>query len=80
LKDISETIYFPKYIEMETIRACNAKCLMCTIHDWEGKNNKMNDKLFFKIAEEFERYKNWINQICIRQNWRQVIQRLPRKT
>ena len=26
---------FPKYIEIETVNACNARCPMCTINDWE---------------------------------------------
>ena len=28
---------FPKYIEIETVNACNARCPMCTINDWEKK-------------------------------------------
>ena len=26
---------FPKYIEIETVNACNARCPMCTINDWD---------------------------------------------
>ena len=26
---------YPKYVEIETVNACNARCPMCTINDWE---------------------------------------------
>ena len=30
-----DLIRFPRYIEIETVHACNAKCDMCTINDWQ---------------------------------------------
>jgi len=68
LKDLSEALYFPKYFEVETIRACNAKCKMCTIHEWKNKNNRMTDNLFYKIAEEMSNYNQWINRVCLSRN------------
>ena len=68
LNDISQALYFPKYFELETIRACNARCTMCTVNEWKDKNNKMSDKLFSKVAEEMKNYCGWINSVCLSRN------------
>lgn len=47
-----DLIRFPRYIEIETVHACNAKCDMCTINDWQREKGPMKDSLFNKIAEE----------------------------
>ena len=33
--NLTQALFFPKFFEVETINACNAKCIMCTIHDWK---------------------------------------------
>ena len=43
---------FPKYIEIETVNACNARCPMCTINDWERNYPVMRDDVFNKISDE----------------------------
>ena len=43
---------FPKYIEIETGNACNARCPMCTINDWERNFPTMKDDVFYKIADD----------------------------
>ncbi len=68
LQDLSESLNFPKYFEVETIRACNARCSMCTVHEWKDKNNKMEEQLFDKIAEEMSHYSEWINHVCLSRN------------
>lgn len=35
LKDLSECEYFPKYVTIETVDGCNARCIMCP----RGKEN-----------------------------------------
>ncbi len=47
---------FPRYFEVETINACQAKCPMCTIADWQRTPQVMKDDLFEKIAEEISRH------------------------
>jgi radical SAM protein with 4Fe4S-binding SPASM domain len=41
---------FPKFIEIETVNVCNARCPMCTISDWQVDSPTMSDSLFEKIA------------------------------
>ena len=51
LADIRESLYFPKYFEIETVNACNARCVMCTIDDWEQSRSPiMDEKLFSKFS------------------------------
>ncbi len=47
-----DLLSFPRYFEIETVNACNAKCPMCTINDWERRDGLMSDELFAKIAVE----------------------------
>ena len=44
---------FPKYIEIETVNACNARCPMCTINDWERNYPIMKDDVWNKISDVF---------------------------
>ena len=50
--EFSDLFEYPKYIELETVNACNARCPMCTIDDWERKSPTMKDELFLKIADD----------------------------
>lgn len=47
-----DLLAFPRFFEIETVNACNAKCPMCTINDWERRDGIMDDDLFAKIAVE----------------------------
>lgn len=50
-----DLIRFPRYFEIETVNACNARCPMCTIDDWERRDGLMSDELFKKITNEISR-------------------------
>ncbi|MFZ5988614.1 MAG: radical SAM/SPASM domain-containing protein, partial [Bacillota bacterium] len=66
LDSLDECLYFPKYFEIETINACNARCIMCTINDWSKKNNSViKDELFEKFINEVANYSDWIETICL---------------
>src|SRR3990167_4872662 len=47
-----DLLRFPRYLEIETVNVCNARCPMCTIGDWERGAQPMSDELFDKIAKE----------------------------
>lgn len=51
---LSVLTMFPRYFEIETVNACQARCPMCTIADWNRKDGAMKDNLFEKIAGEIE--------------------------
>jgi radical SAM protein with 4Fe4S-binding SPASM domain len=47
-----DLLQFPRYFEIETVNACNARCPMCTIDDWDRRDGLMSDDIFEKIAAE----------------------------
>lgn len=47
-----DLLSFPRYLEIETVNVCNARCPMCTIEDWERGSKPMTDALFKKVADE----------------------------
>ena len=53
---------FPKYIEIETVNACNARCPMCTINDWERNYPVMRDDVFKKISEDIIENKKFVKE------------------
>lgn len=58
--------FFPKYFEVETINACNAKCKMCTITDWNKQDSViMSDFLFDKFVNEVSGYSHWIETVSL---------------
>lgn len=68
IENLSQARYFPKYFEIETIHACNAKCEMCPIWQNPSDYRRMEQGLFEKIAEEMSRYSSWINSVCLSRN------------
>lgn len=60
-----DLLNFPRYIEIETVNACNAKCPMCTIGDWQREAPSMQDDLFMKIANELSQHANVIKRVSL---------------
>ena len=65
LDSIDEALYFPRFVQLETTRLCNAKCPMCLIDKWDKSTPFMADDLFEKIALELEDFSEWIRWVCI---------------
>ena len=47
---LENLLEFPRYVEIETVNACNARCPMCTINDWNRNYPVMKDDVFNKIT------------------------------
>lgn len=45
-------LQYPRYFEIETVNACNARCPMCTIDEWQRHTPTMKMPLFTKIADD----------------------------
>lgn len=59
------SLYFPKFFEIETVNACNARCQMCPI-DWEmQKSNVMSEELFAKLVHELAGYVDYVDTIAL---------------
>ncbi|EWY42506.1 molybdenum cofactor biosynthesis protein MoaB [Skermanella stibiiresistens SB22] len=60
-----DILQFPRYFEIETVNACNARCPMCTIADWQRDSPVMKDELFAKIAGELSRHAGQIKRVSL---------------
>ena len=56
---------FPKYVEIETVNACNARCPMCTINDWERNYPIMKDEVFNKVSDDIIENKKHIKRVSL---------------
>ena len=66
ISNIKDAVLFPKYFEIETVNACNARCIMCTINEWTGNESQiMQQDLFDKFVREVSLYNHWIEIICL---------------
>lgn len=61
----SDLLSFPRYIEVETVNVCNARCPMCTIIDWTRKSKPMTDEIFEKISKEVIEHKSELKRISL---------------
>ena len=62
---INSLLEFPKYIEIETVNACNARCPMCTINDWERNYPIMKDDVWNKVSDDIIENKNLIKRVSL---------------
>ncbi len=66
MEDLSHCSRFPKYFEVETVNACNARCTMCTIEDWTTTGSLvMPMALIEKLAAELAPHRDWVEQVCL---------------
>ena len=56
---------FPAYFTIETVKACNARCVFCTINSWPSHKPFMDDELFTKISAEIIRHASEVQQVCL---------------
>lgn len=63
-----DLLRFPRYFEIETINACNARCPMCTIDQWDRQAPSMKDALFAKIADELCANADTVKRVSLYRN------------
>src|SRR5262245_20878624 len=42
----------PSYVQLETVRTCNAACVMCPLEDSHVQRRALSDDLFYRIADQ----------------------------
>lgn len=73
-----DLLKFPKYFEIETVNACNARCPMCTISDWQRRSPGMPDDLFKKIADEISEHRDHVKRVSLYRDGEPLLdKRLP---
>jgi len=68
LDNADEALFFPKFLQVETIRICNAHCPFCPVDEWDKSVPIMPDKLYHKIVEEVSDYSDWIEFVCLQRD------------
>lgn len=56
---------FPRYFEIETVNACNARCAMCTISEWAQSRGRMKEALFGRLAEEIIDHASEVRRVSL---------------
>ena len=56
---------YPSYVEIETVNACNARCPMCTINDWNRNYPVMKDDVFNKISDDLIENKKNLKRVSL---------------
>ena len=64
-ESFDDLLSFPRFIEIETVNACNARCPMCTIADWQRKTPTMKDDLFQRIADEIIEHRDEVIRVSL---------------
>ena len=64
-EEFKNLLEFPKYIEIETVNACNARCPMCTINDWERNYPVMKDDVWNKVSDDIIENKNHVKRVSL---------------
>ncbi|GAB4169042.1 MAG: radical SAM protein [Thalassobaculales bacterium] len=60
-----DLLSYPRFIEIETVNACNARCPMCTIDDWQRHTPTMKMDLFRKIAEDVIAHADQVKRVSL---------------
>ncbi len=58
-----DLLAFPKYFEMETVNACNARCVMCPLP--QSRRKPMSDELFKKISDEIISHAGHVKRVAL---------------
>ncbi len=75
-----DLLSFPRYLEIETVNVCNARCPMCTIDDWERGVQPMTDELFNKVAAEAIAHAGEIKRVSLYRDGEPLIdKKLPQR-
>jgi len=65
MKALEEYSYFPKFLHIETVSTCNARCIMCPVEEWERASKLMSDELYDKILKEMEPFAHWMEMVTV---------------
>ena len=65
LESVEDLLYFPKYVQIETVALCNARCFMCPVDEWRREVKAMQQDVFDKVIAELSLYSSWVEKVTI---------------
>jgi MoaA/NifB/PqqE/SkfB family radical SAM enzyme len=75
-----QLLSFPRFLEIETVNACNARCPMCTIDDWQRHTPTMKDDLYKRIADEIIDHRNEVIRVSLYRDGEPLLdKKLPKR-
>ena len=63
--EMDDLLDYPKYVEVETVNACNARCPMCTIDEWTRNTPTMKDDLYKRIADDLIDNRKYLERVSL---------------
>ncbi len=76
----NQLLDYPKYIEIETVNACNARCPMCTINDWERNYPVMKDEVWEKVSDDIIENKKLLKRVSLYRDGEPLIdKKMPKR-
>lgn len=61
----ADLLRYPRFIEIETVNACNARCPMCTIDDWQRHTPTMKETVFRHIALDIAAHADQVKRVSL---------------
>lgn len=61
----ADLLRYPRYVEVETVNACNARCPMCTIEDWTRDSPTMKADLFKRISDDLTAHASELKRVSL---------------
>jgi len=62
---LNDLLSFPRYLEIETVNTCNARCPMCTIDEWTRQSPTMKDDLYARIVDEIREHSAEMQRVSL---------------
>ena len=62
---LEQLLTFPRFLEIETVNTCNARCPMCTIDEWTRNSPTMKDDLFAKIIDDIGEFAPVLKRVSL---------------
>lgn len=65
VEQIEDALRFPRFLQVETTRLCNARCPFCPVDVWDKSVPFMTEALFDKLVAEMAEHADWIFRVTV---------------
>lgn len=66
---------FPKFIQLETVSGCNARCTMCSVDSWTRSRSVLPEPLFQRLVDEIGSRADWVEQVTLQMGGEPLLDR-----
>ena len=65
VSSFEELNHFPKQISIENTSVCNARCVMCPVHEWKRDYKVMPADIWQKILADLKPFADWVERVSL---------------